>query len=289
MADSYYHEPPIAEVSETMLRLALATPRLYGDGFPLIDTIPPTETVARLRIQRAALFRRNFISDIAETLEGCASNQRCFSGACPECGRAFQRFLVSSGSRLLKPPSDFVTASLVPTSDIPPRSLCALNFDAFRRQMFGRLHTSHLAMAIGGFDFSLNLHRNGEFQPHWSPHMWLLANVNDEISWERHLRRSFERSEAVVIPKRIERWDGRPNAIAYSLKATFHRRITEQRLRRANGRLSQGTNDDRLRSRERLELLTYLHQIGLGARVILIGIDTTFWPHLKPADFSEAT
>lgn len=119
--------------------------------------------------------------------------------------------------------------------------------------------------------------------------MWLLANVNDEISWERHLRRSFERSEAVVIPKRIERWDGRPNAIAYSLKATFHRRITEQRLRRANGRLSQGTNDDRLRSRERLELLTYLHQIGLGARVILIGIDTTFWPHLKPADFSEAT
>ncbi len=84
----------------------------YGTGAPLWFEGPngvrcQSETQAALgRVRLIKRLKRFGASDIAAQglvcrLATCAPGQRCCSGACAECGRAFQRWFVNSVARFL--------------------------------------------------------------------------------------------------------------------------------------------------------------------------------------------
>jgi hypothetical protein len=79
--------------------------RLFGDGTPLWERAPTTDEAKRERlrlIKRLRRFAAEFpgAAELADRLNACRPNDRCTSGACPECARAFQRWLVLQLQRL---------------------------------------------------------------------------------------------------------------------------------------------------------------------------------------------
>jgi len=84
---------------------------LLGDESWFGDVVPtwegaPTADEARLKrlrlIKRLRRFSLDFhgSAELAVRLQACGPNCRCASGACPECARAFQRWLVVQIRRL---------------------------------------------------------------------------------------------------------------------------------------------------------------------------------------------
>jgi hypothetical protein len=78
---------------------------LFGDGTPLWEREPTADEAKckRLRlIKRLRRFAAEFpgAAELAARLQACGPHHRCASGACPECARAFQRWLVLQLQRL---------------------------------------------------------------------------------------------------------------------------------------------------------------------------------------------
>jgi hypothetical protein len=183
--------------------------------------------------------------------------------------------------KLVQPSSEFQVVCLVPpgTADL---KLFSVN--AFRDSIADNLISCGISFVIGGIDFSYNEHREGRFAPYWSPHAWFLTTGYRSDQWSARLRRAFPGTSLIPRPVKIDDWDGRRALIGYSLKYDFKRRIsqTDTRRRRGGGtRKCQVTQYDRLRSIERFELYSCLHEMGLGARLLLMGIDTQSWPDLQ--------
>jgi hypothetical protein len=137
---------------------------------------------------------------------------------------------------------------------------------------------------VGGIDFTYNEHRDGNFPSHWAPHIWLLTNKLNRARWEILLRKQFVRTRAIRRPVKINDWDGNRAAIGYSLKYKFGRRISDLGQRGEAARICRVTAYDRLRSAERFELYSYLDHIGLGSRILLMGIESGRPPRLRLAD-----
>src|ERR1700677_187174 len=84
---------------------ALSNELLYGDNEPTWPGSISQSAAAkeRVRVSRFAVkhaFVKPDLRSIADKLEYCIQNNRCHSGACPECGRALQRFFVSECKQL---------------------------------------------------------------------------------------------------------------------------------------------------------------------------------------------
>jgi len=79
----------------------------YGDGEPRWDDCPSSEMAGLQRL--AAIKRLRFkrfaealpgAADLVERMTKCRPRNRCMSGACPECLRAFQRWFVCNVIKL---------------------------------------------------------------------------------------------------------------------------------------------------------------------------------------------
>jgi hypothetical protein len=61
---------------------------------------------------------------VRKRLEACAPDQRCLSGACPECHRAYQRWFVAEVNGLLQSENrSFRVVSIVPQDSTPEGKL----------------------------------------------------------------------------------------------------------------------------------------------------------------------
>jgi hypothetical protein len=90
-----------------LIARVLADEAYYGDGAPTWNGAPTSSdaTLARKRsAKRLRRFAREFpdAEELANTLDECMPGRRCMSGACPECGRALQRFMVAEIQKLAK-------------------------------------------------------------------------------------------------------------------------------------------------------------------------------------------
>jgi hypothetical protein len=200
------------------------------------------------------------------------------------CTRALQRHFVSEAIRFLQPTSEFVTVSLVPNAPSSLGALSQLPIANFTESVGERLARSKISFGVGGVDFSFNESRRDDFSSHWSPHIWLLTDKFNRARWEMRLRKHFKRSRATPRPVKVQDWDGDLAAIGYSLKYQFSRRISTIGRRSQDTRVCRVTNYDRLYSHERFELYSYLHGIGLGSRILLMGVEAHRLPHLTMPD-----
>jgi hypothetical protein len=97
-------------------------------------------------------------------------------------------------------------------------------------------------------------------------------HANSLAGLKRELRKLFPRTDVIPRPVTVKRWDGDSDAIRYALKPTFWRRIGVDNAKRfAKGkprnRSCRATNKQRLRSRQKRELLLHLDKIGLQGRL----------------------
>jgi hypothetical protein len=274
----------LARISDNWVRTALSNRKLFGDGPPQWNNLPSRLDAFQERAARMRLFRKHEAYRLAFKLSNCTVLSPCRSGACPACTRALQRHFVGEVLPILQPTSEFVTVSLVPNSPFPLDALSQLPILEFTNSVGERLTRSKISFCVGGVDFSFNESRRGDFPPHWSPHIWLLTDKFNRARWEMRLRRYFKRSRATPRPVKIQDWDGDLAAIGYSLKYGFSRRISTLGRRSQNTRECKVTNYDRLRSHERFELYSYLHRIGLGSRILLMGVEANNPPHLTFSD-----
>jgi hypothetical protein len=270
----------LTRISNHWVRTALSNKDLFGDGPPQWDNLPSRLDAFHEREARVRLFRKHNAHRLATILANCSPHSPCRSGACPACTRAIQRHFVGEVDGILQPASEFVTVCLVPNVPIRFGALSQLPILDFTENVGERLTRSRISFCIGGVDFSFNESRRGDFSPRWSPHIWFLTDKFNKARWEVRLRNYFARSSAIPRPVKIQAWDGDLAAIGYSLKYEFKRRVSTVGRRSQGTRLCKVTNYDRLRSDERFELYSYLHQIGLGSRIFLMGLDAHPPPRL---------
>lgn len=251
---------------------ALANKRWFTDHEPNWPHLPTAQEAREERKQRIRLLRKHKHYTVADALNRCAPRARCFSGCCPVCGRAFQRFIATSAHEILDQSNDYDVASVVGRVRVPTGQLSQFDLRSYRRRLESTLSRARVGLAIGGVDFSLNEFPVSKLASRWVPHFYLLAHNSNRARWETELRRNYPCSRAVPRPIRIAPWDGNIRSCGYMLKMRFDRRIevlAEQR--NANGyRRFKDTRKDKLRSTERAEIYAYLHSIGLEARLILI-------------------
>jgi hypothetical protein len=256
------------------LRRMLSNESWYGTGSPLWKSLTnPTEARDERR-KRIRVLKKHGATELASVLSSCAPRDRCLSGACPECGRAFQRAFTANAAGILVPHQLFDAVSIVGGSFRFAGNLQKLSAEAFIKRLSRRLKDAGVKLAVGGIDLSFNEYPTKSRRSRWVPQFWLLVDNTNRSRWEKRLRAAYQPTSLVPRPLKIIAWDGNAAALGYALKTNFARRITTQTQRFARGqyRVCQNTRYDRLRAAERVELFTYLHEVGLEARLVLFEV-----------------
>jgi hypothetical protein len=261
--------------------------RWFGDGPPhwregRLDRASMTSAEAWLQRRRdIKMLRRHGKTDptalaLAHMMETCCPGQRCFSPACAECKRAQQRAFVAAGGRVL--PSGLREVKVLSV---------VLAYQAVRvghlggpQQLFGELsrlarralRAARIPWALGGFDVSVNEHRDGRFPPHYRPHLWVFVPQVAFERGERVFRSFFPISASVRRPVVAKAFDGDLRALAYALKPNFTRRVTPPRERLADGAVARRNTRGRpLRAAQKLELAVAVDALGPTDRIFLHG------------------
>ena len=227
------------------------------------------------RRRRARALRRRGNLELAERLEGCRPGERCGSGACPTCVVRLQQQIALAlrrNTQTREEGGQIVTVTLVAAdAAIPPGTLEQRDHNNQTRVWKRRITSCNLEWAVGGVDFSCNESRDGEHEPYWCPHLFLLGLTNDIRELRRQLKRAWPAQPGFFRPVKVEPWDGRQNALLYCLKGDFTRRVSLRGLRfdprRGKNVMCRKTSGQRLRADQKLELLQHLDAIDLAQRI----------------------
>src|ERR1700691_1051480 len=93
-------QPFQAAVVPPLVARLLGDEQFYGDGalsWPGATTAKKAKSTRKRYVKRLRRFEAEIpdAKALADHLASCKKRRRCMSGACPECGRAFQRWFVS--------------------------------------------------------------------------------------------------------------------------------------------------------------------------------------------------
>ncbi len=244
---------------------------------------PTAEFAREERVRRTKFLSKHSNTDpkatvLAHRLESCEPNQRCLSGACPECGRLFQRWFVRRSRKFIakhisRPEHDLVAVSIVPSSPAAGLGqLLTVDIVNLQRRLKYTLKKADLDVALAGIDFSFNEDHEQKYLPFWSPHFYLITSTEHKKMLGKKLRKLFSKTDEIPHPVWIPRFHNKAYRRSYALKMRFIRRIGYWEIRKRKGKIGKYRNagPDKLRAVERLELFMYLDQIGFADRVIFL-------------------
>jgi hypothetical protein len=244
---------------------------------------PTAEFAYEERLRRIKFLRKHSNTDpkakaLAHRLESCDPDQRCLSGACPACGRLFQRWFVRRSKKFIakhisRPKHELVAVSIVPWSPaVGLGQLLTINVGNLQRRLKYTLKKADLDVALGGIDFSFNEDHEQKYLPFWSPHFYLITSTADKATLKKKLCELFSKTEEVPRPVKITSFENIARRRSYALKMNFRRRIGywEIKSKKEKIRKCRNTSRDKLRAAERLELFIYLDQIGFADRVFFL-------------------
>lgn len=165
---------------------------LYGDGEPSWSNSINSATAMNERVKTCRFvvkhaFIKPGLKCIAEKLRYCSRNNRCYSAACPECGRALQRFFVSECKQVFAHQSVCVTSIIGRKLSIRDE-LSLFSAGGLINRVRSLLRRNGVALAVGGIDFSCNQDGIGTFESHWCAHFWLILPNRNRSLWEPALR-----------------------------------------------------------------------------------------------------
>ena len=176
---------------------------LFGDLAPTWKGAPTTHEANRERLRLIKRLRRFSLhfqgaTELAARLEACSPLSRCGSGACPECTRAFQRWLVVQLRRLSNPRNPQSSARLVAVSVVSSswrtkrRCLHTLDVGEIRKSLLQAIYGTELVeWALFGLDVSMNEDANKGLGVAWQIQLYGIAKVEDRLAFSQLLRRIF--------------------------------------------------------------------------------------------------
>jgi hypothetical protein len=274
----------IARVPPLIAR-ALTDEDYFGDGPPTWPAAPTSNNAKKARrsyVKRLRRFARQFpeAKKLAKILARCKRRRRCMSGACPECGRAFQRWFVSKVVELVAAGAE----------DLNSVSIVFLNHRTAEDQLTG-LDTTGIKRSIsetikdadglnfiaGGIDLSLNDDRQKKQGIAWQPQFYGLTDVTNLEALSNLLRSTYSPTKTAPRPVQIKQCDGSTKVISYAFKTDFVRRIA---FRTEVGppdrrRKCWHTRKVSLRASEHVQAMLWMHKIGLAGRLFLRGLRMT--------------
>lgn len=173
------------------------------------------------------MFTRNSMSQ--PKFYWCTPQSPCDSAACPKCMRAFRRWLVDVGIALLEQqPGPLCVASLVHhTLSRPPGRLHEFDLDKAKRQLARHLDRAALGdrVAIDGFDFCYCVPFNPTHS-HWQPHAYVVFQGIERRAVKKALNPFYPKTPNIPRPIKTREVDCLMEALSYSMKAIFGRRIS---------------------------------------------------------------
>ena len=212
----------------------LADEYWFGNKPPNWPAAPTAEAAKKARIRRIKRLRRfasqfSEAAKLAKILARCKRRRRCMSGACPECGRAFQRFFVAEVSKLAKSTSQQELASIsiaFPKHRAAEDQLRALSTTKLKRALSETIKDADgLAWMVGGIDLSLNDDTQKGQGIAWQPQFYGFADVVNLEPLSKVLRDTYSPTKRAPRPVQIKECDGSARAISYGFKTEFVRRI----------------------------------------------------------------
>jgi hypothetical protein len=149
------------------------------------------------------------------------------------------------------------------------------NHDRFIRRTKDKIGRAGIPTIIGAIDWSFN-EVEGKNRKRWSRHLHGVTPEGGTSTDLKALKKQFPKSRDVRKPVHVVPWDGDPQALRYLVKQPTKRRIsfTGTRFDKKTGkhRTCRDTDKQPLRSRDRLQLLLHLDDIGIAGRLFLKGV-----------------
>jgi hypothetical protein len=281
---NYARSPDVTAI----VQATLADERWFGDGPPQWlegrgkSWERPCETAAEARQRRESAARKltransTFAGagDLAERLDTCGRGHRCLSGACPECNRALQRaFVVKTQAALTrmktsKPP---LLVSIVPDfGGLPLIDATKAEWKTINLRLRKAIRQVGITTAMLGTDFSVNTRKKDKFI---QAQFWGVI-CDPPKRWRKNLKPLINASQAIKRPLRSKVFDGYEAGLACSLKTTFERKtwIRDPNSDRSDRGPSSNTRNRPLQGGpDWVQLMLFLDDIGLDARILLIG------------------
>jgi hypothetical protein len=236
--------------------------------------LPDFETVQQCSERQQKMVRR---FERAGELQHDTEWQSCEPGFCAAtpcregCWFASRRHryrMITEGHRLLSNQTKdllFVTVTH-PKWELPIGKLAEANIPAVRQWLYRRFkRLGASAIAIGGFEVSLNIELDGTSA--WAGHVHLVVAGSDRPS----LKKAFQierhyRATPYLRPVDVRAVPDLGRQLGYSLK-----RIARRRVAYIDGQGRQNRNQSNLSSSEQREFDGWLLDLPVGARTILIG------------------
>jgi hypothetical protein len=263
----------------------LADESWYGDGDPSWPGAPTAEQAEDKRLKSAKRLRRFKLRPqalkLAARLKACRPGKRCNSGACPECGRAFQRWFVHSTSALIsasRTTGELASVSVVfPKARVPSCDITTLSTaDSIAAVTQALEGYSDIDWMIGGIDISLNDDTQKGLQEEWQLQLYGIAMVKNRDALGSHLRSKFERTKEVLRPVQIKPCDGSARVISYAYKPEFVRRVAYHATITSKGKTRKCwmTRKVSLRARDHAGLMEWLDTVSLFQRLYMFRVQT---------------
>jgi hypothetical protein len=247
---------------------------LYGDGRGETKAIAERESL--IILLRTKWQEHEKAQALADKLEACKPGRRCLSGACPECARAAQvlfSVVVSGFLENVPNQEQIVCMTIVPhDGGCGPRELDADYARRNIRRWKERLARAGVPWFVGAVDYSANEHAEGRYEDQWSEHFCGFTSTADPEGLKKNLRKQFLKTDAIPRPVTVKPWDGSDQAILYTYKPNFWRRVATDEGERGDGeggtRICRDTDPQRLKSKQRARLAMYLDELGLNGRLV---------------------
>jgi hypothetical protein len=269
-----------------LIARALADEDYYGDGPPTWPGAPTSNDAKKARrsyVKRLRRFARQFpeAKKLAKILARCKRRRRCMSGACPECGRAFQRWFVSQVVVLTgnADPEDLNSTSIIfPHHRTAEDQLTGLDTTGMKRSISETIKDADgLKWMAGGVDLSLNDDSKKKQGIAWQPQFYGLADVTNVEALSNQLRGTYSPTKTAPKPVQIKECDGSTKVISYAFKTDFVRRIAFRAEVGPpdNRRKCWHTRKVSLRAGEHVQAMLWMHRVGLAGRLFLRGVRMT--------------
>jgi hypothetical protein len=255
----------------------------YGDGTPIWRSAPTSnnaKTTRKSYIKRLKRFSPQIpeAAKLGKILAHCKRPHRCMSGACPECGRAFQRWFVSQVMSLANSEN---SQQLIAVSIAFPHHRSVgdtLDTTRMKRDVTETIKDSDLVhWMAGGIDLSLNDDTQRNVPICWQGQLYGFTGVSNRRRFSKLLRDAFKKTRKVKRPIQTEECDGSSRAISYGFKNDFVRRIgyRGQAGPPDNRRTCWKTRKVSLRPTEHVRAMLWLHEVGIAGRLFLRGVRMT--------------
>jgi hypothetical protein len=174
-----------------------------------------------------------------------------------------------SNVKMSEPP---LLVSIVPDFGVLPLSGAPrAEWKGIKLRLRKALREAGIRTAILGTDFSVNTREREKFI---QGQLWGVI-CDAPRGWKDDLKPLINASEIIKRPLRAKVFDGYEAGLAYSLKTTFERKtwIRDPNTDRSDRGPSSNTRNRPLQGGpDWVQLMLFLDEIGLDARIVLIGI-----------------